>query len=64
MNLLCDVCDRSIIENQSECNNYIVILRKKNDKSFDKKYSINNVNLNEVNKIVNDYITTRDKIFF
>ena len=37
MSLLCEVCDRSIIENQSEYYNYLATLRKKDDKSFYKK---------------------------
>ena len=31
--------------------------------SLYKKYTINNVNLDEVNKIINDYISTYNKIF-
>ena len=34
MDLLCEVCDRSIIENQSEHNNYLATLRIKNERSF------------------------------
>ena len=63
MDLLCDVCDRSIIENDSEYYNYLATLHKKDDKSFNKKYTINNVNLDEVNKILNDYISTYNKNF-
>ena len=29
MDFLCKVCDRSIIENESEYNNYLATLRKK-----------------------------------
>ena len=50
MNLLCGVSDRSIIENQSEYNSYLATLCKENYKSSFKKYTINNVNLDEVNK--------------
>ena len=34
MGLLCEVCDRSITETQSEYTNYLATLRKKDDKSL------------------------------
>ena len=34
MDLLCQVCDRSIIENQSEYNIYLATLPKKDDKGL------------------------------
>ena len=37
MNLHCEVCDRSIIENQSEYNKYVATLLKENDESLYKK---------------------------
>ena len=43
MNILCKVCDKDIIENESEYKNYITTLRKKDDKSIYKKYVINNI---------------------
>ena len=61
MDLLCKVCDRSVIENQSECNNYLLTFRRKNDKNLYRTYTINNINLDEVNKILNDYISTHNK---
>ena len=63
MNLLCEVCDRLIIENESEYNKYLATLPKENDKSLYKKYTINNINLDEVNKILNDHISIHNKIF-
>ena len=63
MSLLCKKCDRSIIENELQYNKYLATLRKENDKSLYNKYSINNVNLDEVNKILNDYISTHNKSF-
>ena len=33
MDLLCEVCDRSIIDNESEYYNYLATLSKKDDKS-------------------------------
>ena len=61
MDLLCDVCDRPIIENESEYMNYLTTLRKENDKFLYKKHTINNVDLDEVNKILNDYYSPHNK---
>ena len=33
MDLLCEVCNRSIIKNESEYKKYLATLRKDNDKS-------------------------------
>ena len=63
MDLLCRVCDRLIIENESEYIIYIASLRKKDDKSIYKKYVINNSNLDEINKILKDYVSTHNKKF-
>ena len=64
MDLLCPVCDREFIEKESEYKNYIATLRKKHDKSIYKKYAINNINLDEVDKILNDYVGTHIKKLF
>ena len=58
MDFLCETCDRSRIENESEYQNYRATLRKKNDKSLYKKYTIINIKLDEYDKIINDYITS------
>ena len=63
MELLCKICDRSTIKNESEYNKYLDTLRKKEDRSLYKKYTIINSNLDEVVKILNDYISTHNKIF-
>ena len=63
MELLCTVCDREIIENESEYKNYIVSLNKKYDKSIYKKYVINNINLDEFDKILSYYIFHHKKKF-
>ena len=63
MDLLCKVCDREIIENESEYNNYIATLRKRNDKCFYKQYTIHNINLDEFDKIISDYISHHNKKF-
>ena len=63
MELLCKVCNRSIIENESEYNIYKATLRHKIDKSLHNKHIINNISLDEVNKTINDYISTHNKKF-
>ena len=63
MDYLCQVCDREIIENESEYRNYVATLRKKGDESIYKKYSINNINLDEVDKILKDYVSSHNKTF-
>ena len=63
MDLLCEVCDKDIIENESEFKNYIASLRKKDDKSIYKIYVINIINLDEVDKILSDYVCTHNKKF-
>ena len=63
MDLLCRLCDRSIIDNEFEYKKYLTSLRKENDKSFFKKYTINNINLDDVNKVLNDYISSHNKNF-
>ena len=61
MNIPCKVCDKDIIENESEHKNYITTLRKKDDKSIYKRYVINNINFDEVDKILEDYASTHNK---
>ena len=64
MDYICQVCDRSIIENPSEYQHYPVdTSHKKNDNSLYIKYTIDNINLDEVDKILNDYITTHIEKF-
>ena len=63
MEILCKLSDQSIIENGSEYYEYIATMRKKDDKSFYKKCTILNINLDEVNKISNDYTSTQNKNF-
>ena len=63
MTPLSEVCDRSIIENQSGYNNYLATLPKKDHKSLYKKCTNNNSKLDEVIKILNDYISNQNKFF-
>ena len=63
MSFFCKVCDRSIIENGFEYMNYLATMRRENDKSLYKKYTIKNINLDEVDKILNDYVIIHNKKF-
>ena len=61
MDYICQVCDRPLIENPSEYQHYLATSRKKHDKNLYKKYTINNINLDELDKILQDYITTHNE---
>ena len=58
---LCRVCDRSILENESEYKEYLSTFRKKYDNSLDKEYTIIIINPNDIDAILNDYVTTHKK---
>ena len=65
MNLLCQVCDRLIIENESEYNQYLATMRKKDDKSFNGNFIINDVNLDEGDESLDNYVTTHnEKLYY
>ena len=57
MDLLCKVCDRSIIENEDEYNEHLTTSRKEIGKRLCDENTINNINLDEVEKIFNDYVS-------
>ena len=63
MDYLCQICDHEIIESRSEYKIYIASLRKKDDKSIYKKYVFTKNNLNEVDKILKDNVSTYKKKF-
>ena len=63
MRFLCSTCDRLIIENESEHQEYLTTLLRRNDKSFYAKSTNNNVDLNEFDKIFNNFITILIKKF-
>ena len=64
MELLCPICDRSIIQNPSEYNENITTMRRKVDKSLYESYTNNIINLDKVDKILSDYVTTHKKTCF
>ena len=63
MSFLCNQGDRSIMKNPSEYNDYLSTRQKKYDKGFYKNYTVNNVNLNEVDKMFYNYITIHNTKF-
>ena len=63
MNYIYEVCDRSLIETLSEYQHYLDTSDKKNDNSLYIKYTINNINLDEIDKTLNDCITTHKEKF-
>ena len=64
MNYICQYCDRLLIENPDEHENYLTTSRKKNDKNLYIKYTINNISFDELDTILEDYISTHDKNSF
>ena len=63
MDYRCQVCDREFIENEFEYKKYIASLLKKDDESIYKKNVINIFNLDEVDKILKDYVSSQNKKF-
>ena len=61
--LLCSVCDYDILNDKIELNNYLATQRKKDDKSITKQDIINNIDLNEFDKILNSYVNIHNKKF-
>ena len=63
MDYICRYCDRSLIENPDEYENYLTTLHRRNDKNLYVKYTINNNSFDELDKILEDYISTHNKKF-
>ena len=61
--LLCPTCDYDILNYKNELYEYLTTFRKKNDKNMYKKYVVNNIDLDEVDKILNDYVNIHNKKF-
>ena len=63
MEYICQYCDRLLIENPVENEKYLTTSRKKNDKNLYIKYTINNISFDQLEKILEDYISTHNKKF-
>ena len=60
---LCLNCDYEIFHDEDELNYYIASLRKRYDRGLYYKYIINDVNLNNINKIFEYYINIHNNKF-
>ena len=63
MDLVCRVCDRDVIEDKSEYIKYMSTLHTIYDKNIYIAKTINNINLDETDKILDDFVTTYNKKF-
>ena len=61
--LLCRACDSDIFENEIKLNKFLTSLQKEKDKTIYKNYVINNVNLEDIDKKLNDYVKIHNKKF-
>ena len=61
--MLCQNCDYEIFNDREELNYYIASLRKRHDRSLYYKYIINDVNLNNINKIFDYFINIHNEKF-
>ena len=59
--MLCVNCDFEIFDDEDEFNYYIASFHKRYDRSLYYKYTINNINLNNINKIFDYYITIHNE---
>ena len=49
--IFCQVCDYETFNDKNELNYYLATLHKRYDRSLFYKYTIDNINLNNINKI-------------
>ena len=61
--LLCQNCDYEIFNDKDEFNYYLASLHKKYDRGLYYNYKINNINLNNINKIFDYYINIHNEKF-
>ena len=61
--IFCQVCDYEILNDKDELNYYLASFHKRYDRSLYYKYTINNINLNNINKIFDYYITIHNEKF-
>ena len=63
IDILCPNCDYEIFNDKNELNGYLATFRKRHDQGLYYKYIINDVNLNNINKIYDYYITIHNEKF-
>ena len=61
--MLCIICDFEILNDENEFDYYLTSFHKRYDRSLYYKYKINNINLNNINKIFDCYITIHNDKF-
>ena len=61
--ILCQVCDYEIFNDKRELNHYLTSFHKRYDRGLYYKYTINNININNINKIFDYYITIHNEKF-
>ena len=61
--ILCQVCHYEIFNDKKELNYYHASLHKRYDRGLYYKYKVNNINLNNINKIFDYYITIHNEKF-
>ena len=59
--MLCQVCNYEIFNDKDELYNYLVCFRKDYDRSLYYKYTIKKINLNNINKIFDYYISIQNE---
>ena len=63
MVILCPICDYEIFNDKNELNHYLTSFHKKYDRGLYYNYKIDNIDLNNINKIFDYYITIHDENF-
>ena len=61
--VFCQVCDYEIFNDENELNYYLASLHKRYDRGLYYEYKINNINLNNINKIFDYYINVHNEKF-
>ena len=61
--LLCLKCNHEIFEDKNKLYNYLSNFQRENNKKISKKIIIDNIDLDNVDKILNNYINNHDKKF-
>ena len=61
--ILCQVCDYEIFNDEHELNCYLTSFDKRYDRGSYYKYIVKNINLNDINKIFDYYITIQNEKF-
>ena len=62
--LLCHKCDHEIFNDKEELNHYLASFHKKYDRGIYYNYKIDNIDLNNINKIFDYYISIHDEKFY